>query len=146
MSKTKIEFPGMPLSKFRIPVRITDLNYGNHVGNDSFVSLLHETRVQWLSVLGFSEINIGGPGLIMRDIEVNFLKEAFYKDMIEAEITTGNISKASFDIFYRLSAIREDKIVPVAIARTGMVAFSYQEKRISTLPGEFTNAIQRRLL
>ena len=38
-----------------LPVRITDVNYGQHVGNDALLGLLHEARLQYLRQLAFSE-------------------------------------------------------------------------------------------
>jgi len=38
-----------------LTVRIQDINYGNHVGNDAFVSLLHEARIRYFNQLGYSE-------------------------------------------------------------------------------------------
>ncbi len=48
MSRIKIEMPEIKLTAIKIPVRISDINYGNHVGNDAFVFILHEARIQWL--------------------------------------------------------------------------------------------------
>ncbi len=63
MARIKIEIPSLKLTEIKIPVRITDVNYGNHVGNDAFVSIIHEARLQWLKQKGFSELNFGGTGL-----------------------------------------------------------------------------------
>jgi len=35
-------------------VQLTDTNYGNHVGHDTVMGLLHEARVQWLMSVGLS--------------------------------------------------------------------------------------------
>ena len=48
-------------------VRITDVNYGGHMGNDALLGLLHEARVQFLAHYGLSELDIGGLGIIMAD-------------------------------------------------------------------------------
>ena len=72
MTRVKIDFPEKIIGSVTIPVRITDINYGNHVGNDSFVSIIHEARVQWLSQYGFSELNIAGTSLIMSDLVIEF--------------------------------------------------------------------------
>ena len=49
MARIKLTVPEKNiLTAVLIPVRIGDINYGNHLGNDAFVSIIHEARVQWL--------------------------------------------------------------------------------------------------
>ena len=64
MPRVQIDIPSTaPKCTLHIPVRITDVNYGNHVGNDSMVSIIHEARMQFLKKYGFSEMNAGGTAL-----------------------------------------------------------------------------------
>ncbi|MGN6400032.1 MAG: hypothetical protein ACTHMD_06240 [Flavisolibacter sp.] len=49
MARIKINLPENFFFNAAIPIRITDLNYGGHVGNDTILSLLHEARVQFLN-------------------------------------------------------------------------------------------------
>jgi hypothetical protein len=45
MPRLKLELPaGFPF-RTTLTVRVTDLNYGNHLGNDALLGLLHEARV-----------------------------------------------------------------------------------------------------
>src|ERR1700744_1862258 len=103
MPRIKIEFPENILTSVAIPVRISDINYGNHVGNDSFISIIHEARLQWLQKHQVSELNIGGVGLIMNDLAVEFKNESFYGDIIEIKISAGELSKVGFELYYQLS-------------------------------------------
>ncbi len=120
-----------------IPVRITDLNYGNHVGNDAFVSILHEARVRFLAAKGFAELNADGIGLIMADLQVIFKKEAFYGDIINIEISAENITNTSFNLYYHLSAKRENIFQIIAEAKTSQVGYNYNLKRVAKLPADF---------
>ena len=72
MARIKIELPENSIASFTIPVRITDINYGNHVGNDSFVAIIHEARMQWLKQYGYTELQVEAVGLIMSDLAVEF--------------------------------------------------------------------------
>ncbi len=56
MSRIKIEMPEKFIYKTEIPVRITDINYGGHLGNDSLLSIIHEARVRFLKHLEYSEV------------------------------------------------------------------------------------------
>ena len=53
MARIKLTLPERFLFSASIPVRITDLNYGAHVGNDTILSLMHEARVQFLRLFGY---------------------------------------------------------------------------------------------
>jgi acyl-CoA thioester hydrolase len=137
MARIKIDFPENIIGSVTIPVRITDVNYGNHVGNDSFVSIIHEARVQWLQQNNLSELNIGGSSLIMGDIAIEFKSESFYGDMIEVKLAAGEISRVSFELFYQLSAKRNDETILLANAKTGMVCYDYVIKKVVAVPENF---------
>src|SRR5689334_12687680 len=102
MSRIKIELPKEFYFQTTIPVRITDINYGGHMGNDSILSLIHEARMQFLANFNFSELNLAGVGIIMADVGIEFKNEAFYGDTIIASVGTKQVSKFSFDLFYKL--------------------------------------------
>ncbi|MFY7839852.1 MAG: acyl-CoA thioesterase [Lacibacter sp.] len=133
MSRIKIAFPETVSFTAAIPIRITDLNYGNHVGNDAVLSIIHEARMQLLSQHGYSELNCAGVGLIMSDVGIEFKKEIFYGDVLTIEIAAVNFSSVGFDLYYRL---RNKETIVVALAKTGMVCYNYGVKKIATVPVE----------
>jgi acyl-CoA thioester hydrolase len=135
MSRVKIIIPENKIASFTIPVRISDVNYGNHVGNDSIISIIHEARVQWLNQYNFTELNIDGIGLIMSDLEIEFKKESFYGDIIEVQLSIGEVSKVRFELYYQLNTKNYDESVILAIAKTGMVCYNYLNKKIAAIPG-----------
>lgn len=128
MPRIKIEIPEKILGKVSIPIRITDLNYGNHVGNDSFVSLIHEARSQWLRQHDFTELDAGGVSLIMGDLAVEFKKESKYGDVIDFTISAAEITTVSFELYY--SATNQNGEL-VLRAKTGMVCYDYTAKKLS---------------
>ena len=141
MPRVKIDLP----EKFfdiliKIPIRITDINYGDHVGNDSLVAIIHEARMQFLQHHGFTELNIEGIGLIMSDLMVEFKNESFYKDIIDVKMGSGDISKVSFELFYQLNTIRNNEKIIIANAKTTMVCYIYDLKKVVAIP-EKLNAI-----
>jgi acyl-CoA thioesterase FadM len=133
MSRIKIAFPENVSYTATIPVRITDLNYGNHVGNDAVLSMIHEARMQLLTHFGFTELNCAGVGLIMSDVGIEFKKEIFYGDTLSVQIAALNFTSVGFDLFYRLC--NKENIV-VAIAKTGMICYNYELKKIAAVPAE----------
>ena len=113
-----------------IKVRISDINYGNHVGNDAVLSLIHEARVQYLAHHGFSELQCAGVGLIMSDAGIEFKKEIFYGDVINASVTAVNFSSIGFDLYYKL----ETQNKAAVLAKTGMICYDYEKKKITQVP------------
>ena len=118
--------------QIEMPVRVTDLNYGGHLGNDRLVSLIQEARVAFLAGFGFSEIDCGGVSLILGDTAIVYKGEAFAGDRLRFEVAAGEPGTSGFRLFYRIS--RGPENTPIAMAETGMVCFDYQKRRIQPLP------------
>jgi len=117
-----------------IPVRITDINYGGHVGNDSILSIIHEARMQFLHHYGYTEMDFAGTGMIMSEVAIEFKNELFYGDCIKVSVAIAEISKVSFSLYYKLENAGTDKPVTVAVARTGMICYNYGAKKIAAVP------------
>ena len=136
MPKTRLQLPDRFSFTAQIPVRITDLNYGGHVGNDSFLSLIHEIRVQFLRYHGYREMDMAGVGLIMTDAAIEFKSELYYGDVLWASVAAAEFSRVGFEVYYRLEKKVEEKMQAVAFARTGMICYNYAAKKIVSVPKE----------
>lgn len=132
MSRIKISLPDSFLFSASIPVRITDLNYGGHVGNDRILTLMHEARVLFLKNYGYTELDIEGVGLIMADAVLEFKAELFYGDIVKAYVAAGDFSRVGFNLYYKLVKGEEETIV--AVGKTGMVCYDYDRKKVVGLP------------
>ena len=130
MARIRIELPEQFNFSIKIPIRITDLNYGGHVGNDTVLSLIHEARVQFLKSFGYAELDLEGVGLIMSDAGIEFKAELFYGDIVSAFVTATNFSKVGFDLYYKL--MRNETIV--SVAKTGMICYNYGTKKVVSVP------------
>lgn len=142
MARVKVLLPDEFKFSVTIPVRISDINYGGHLGNDAVLSIIHEARLQYLAHYGYSEMNFAGVGLIMADAALEFKQEAFYGDVIIVSIAASDFGRITFDLYYKLEKIVEDKRVPVAFAKTGMVCFDYTQKKAIPIPKEVVNKLQ----
>ena len=134
MPRVTIELPASFTFSTSIPVRITDLNYGGHVGNDTVLALIHEARLQFLKQHGCTELNFGGTGMIMSDVSIAFKNEIFYGDTVIASVALTEIARTSFALYYKLEKTDGDKSVLLATARTGMVCFNYTTKKMVAFP------------
>src|SRR6187549_3897871 len=129
MARIKIDIPANDIATASIRVRIGDINYGNHVGNDAFVSFIHEARLQWLQRHQFTELDIDGTGLIMSDLAMEFKAQSFYGEEISIAISAGEISRFGFELYYLLTTQRNNATVLLAKAKTGMVCFDYRHNK-----------------
>ena len=136
MAKIQIDLPSSFSFTTSIPVRITDLNYGGHAGNDKLLSFAHEARMQFLQSLGYTELNTGGAGLIMRDAVIQFKKEIFYGDVLHTSVQATEFSRSGFDIIYLFEKISGEEKVVLAVVKTGMVCFDYANRKVVGVPEE----------
>lgn len=141
MARIQIDFPTRVQFSTQMTVRITDLNYGNHLGNDSVLSLIHEARVRFLQYMGYSELDLAGVGIIMSDAAIQFKKEAFYGDVLTIEVATGDFSRVAFDIYYRLKIVDQE----IAVAKTGIVCFDYATRKVVAVPEAFLQKVHTTL-
>jgi len=135
MLDTKIPSINNIIFNTSLSVRIYDINYGNHLGHDSVISLFHEARVEFLKKLGFTELDIGGVGILITNLLVNYLGEAFYSDVIEISIGIGDTSKTSIELIYQ--AINKNTGKDIARALTTVTFYDYQRKKVAKIPEEF---------
>jgi len=136
MARIRLEMPSDYSFSTLIPVRITDINYGGHMGNDAILSLIHEARMQYLRSFGYSELDFAGVALIMADVGIEFKKELFYGETVNASVSAGDFTKLSFDLYYKLEKEVDGNWQTVALAKTGMVCYDYANKKVSALPAE----------
>ena len=79
MTRLRLEIPQPPVFTHEETVRITDLNYGNHLGHDTLVSLLHEARARFFKFHELSEGNVDGVGVILTELEVGYKKQVLLR-------------------------------------------------------------------
>ena len=124
MPRVKVSLPASFGFAVTLPVRITDLNYGAHLGNDALLSLLHEARVQFLAHLGTAEFDPATQlGFIMVDVAIEYKAEAFYGDTCSPfELAANDPNKYGFDMVY---LVENQAGKEIARAKTGMLCFDY---------------------
>lgn len=136
MARIKIDLPSDFSFSYSMPVRITDLNYGNHVGNDTFFSYLQEARMAWLAGMGYTELQFAGTGLIMSNAMIEYKKELKYQDIITIVLQPADATKYGFDIYYKIIIQNDSADITAAIAITTMLCYDYASKKIAAFPQE----------
>lgn len=132
MSRIKIQLPKKFAFSTELDVRVGDLNYGNHLGNDSVLTLIHEARRRFLASLGIEEIGADGIGFVIADSAVVYRAQAFYGNRLRIEVTAGEFASRGCDFYYRVSQLADGQTV--AEAKTGAVCFDFRAQKTVSFP------------
>ncbi|TGE27535.1 thioesterase family protein [Hymenobacter metallicola] len=139
MARVKVALPAAYSLTVQIPVRITDLNYGGHLGNDALLSVLHEARVQFLQHVGLTELDHATRlGTIMADVAIEYKGEAFYGDVLHIQLAATDLSKYGFDVVYW---VKNQEGREIARAKTGMLLFDYNTRKLRSMNSELTQQL-----
>lgn len=141
--RIKLDIPESLPFQTGIVVRVTDLNYGNHLGNDRMLAYLQEARVQWLTSLGLTELDAHGVGFMQVDAAIQYKTEGFYDDHIIIQVGTADWTAKSWDFVYRLILPDQENRI-LALAKTGMVAFDYATRKVVHVPGRLREDLDGR--
>ncbi|MBL7857997.1 MAG: thioesterase family protein [Cyclobacteriaceae bacterium] len=134
MARIHLDLPEKFLFSTAIPVRVSDINYGGHVGNDSILTLMQEARVEFYRSLGFkNEVSFeGSVGQIIADSAVVYKAESFLGDVLVIQIGATDFNKYGFDLLYLLTNKETGK--EVARGKTGIVCFDYDKRKVASIP------------
>lgn len=139
--RVQIDLPEYWLFRTTLAVRVGDINYGGHLGNDRVLALAQEARVRWLAELGLSEVDVGGVGLIMADAVVTYHREAFMGDELQIALGAADVRRSSFDLVFWFSRLDDGE--EIARVKTGMVCFDYTARKVTRLPSDFARCLTR---
>jgi YbgC/YbaW family acyl-CoA thioester hydrolase len=134
MERVKIKLPSNFTFSTIVRIRITDLNLGGHVGNDTFLALLHEARHEFLKQHGYGETSFEDAGLIMLDAAIEYKKELVQGDEVRISVAADGFDKFGFDLFYKMEVVTATGNILAGKAKTGMLCFDYANKKITQLP------------
>ncbi len=143
MERIKVALPETFSFSTIVKIRITDLNYGGHVGNDSFLSLVHEARQQFLNSFGYAELNVEGVGLIMIDAAIEYKSQLDYGDEVRISVTITGLNRSGFDLHYLLEVNKEDVWTVAGKVKTGMLCYDYSAKKIVAVPQQALFKLQK---
>lgn len=139
MDRLEIALPETFPFEIRLDVRIGDVNYGGHLGNDRLLGLLQEARLGWLATWGCSEQDAEGVGLIMTEAEVQYRAQAFHGDPLRIGVAADAVGRTGFRLLYGVTHAESGR--EVARARTALACYDYARGRVARLP----DALRKRL-
>jgi acyl-CoA thioesterase FadM len=118
--------------EYATTIKVRDINYGGHLGNDALVGLLHEARIALLNQHKMSEMDVGNGnhGIIMTELIVNYKKEGSLNDRITILSNVGDLQQYTFRIFHKV--MREKDML--ALAETEFATYNYSDKKVVQVP------------
>jgi len=121
-------------------VRIGDINYGGHMGNDKALQVFHDARIDFLKDLGYTELNLGNDiAVIIVEANIKYKREVFLHDILETEVRVSKIDGLKWTISYDTKRKKDDKIV--FTGSTLMLCYDYHRKKIARIPEDFLEKI-----
>lgn len=122
-------------------IRIGDINYGGHMGNDKALLLFQDARISFLNSLGYSELDIGeNAGIILAEVYLKFKKEIFLNDNVRVIVKISDIKETSFRMNYSVFKQGDDK--EAITGYTKIVSFYYPNKKVVPIPKDFLQKIE----
>jgi len=138
MPRASLDLPREFLYATEVTVRVSDLNYANHLSHVAILDLIQEARQRFLRLHGLAELDVGGVGLIVTDAVVIYRSEAHHGDVLSVELALADLQPKSFDTLYRLT--NRATQTEVARAKVGFVFFDYGARRVVEAPAPFRAA------
>ncbi len=135
MSRVRLDLPERFLFATEVALRVSDINYGGHLGNDAVLSLAQEARMRFLQSHGWSEQNVDGVGIIMTDAVVVYRSQAFYGDVLTIDVAVADLQQLRCDFLFRMVNKASGK--EVARVKTGIAFFDYANRTPSPVPPAF---------
>lgn len=143
MRDSKIIFPNDHHFIFStvLSIRVYDLNYGAHLGNDSIVSLIHEARVRFFHQHGWTEANIANThiGIIIKELVVNYKSQGRFNDQIRIDLSIENLNSRQFEMFYLLT---KEPGAELGRCMTRLLFFDYKKMKVTRMPAIFKKVIE----
>lgn len=137
MARLQLDLPedGFRFST-RMTVRSTDINAGQHLGNDALVSMLSEARSRFLFAAGIDDAgDENGLGIVVTDLATLYKAEAFARDELLFEVGVMDFNRYGGDITYRVSRPDDGRLI--ALAKNGFVFFDYRAGKVAPMPEAF---------
>ncbi len=141
MARLQLDLPEHFIYTTNLTVRVNDLNYGAHVGNDNMLVLMQQARIEFYRASGFKdEVSFEeSVGQVIADALVIYKAEAFLGDVLTIQLAVADISKYGFDMLYLVTNVETGK--EVARAKTGIVCFDYEKRKIAVIPERLLSVI-----
>ena len=140
MERVKFKLPENEVFKMPLTLMVNHMNYGNHLGNDSVMTLNHEARIQWLRSLGHTELDIYGAGLIQSDAMVMYRSEGHLGQEIVLKLFVGEFNSKIINIYCQILDATTEK--EIARIKNGLIFYDYEKKSMTQVSETFLEKLR----
>lgn len=142
MARIKIALPEHLPFVTELMIYIEHINEGQHLDNARLLGLVAEARCRLLAELGFSQVDIGGAGIILADVAAQYRSEAFHGERLLCAMGIADPHRYSFDLVWQLTESASGR--EVARGKHGVVTFDYAKREKAPVPDAFWQRWQER--
>ena len=130
----KIELPETFAFFTDVHVHIAYINYGNHVGHDGMLSIIHEARLRYLKSINLKEVDHEhNYGLVMADLAVQYKRECLHGMQLRIGIHS-SIKKHLLQCHYQVLINNQQASVEAARACTTMACVQLDNHKVRAVP------------
>src|SRR5690606_36791840 len=128
-----LEFPEFQYSfNTQLTVRITEINSGEHLANDSMISMISEARARFLYQFGIEEVSVNDVGIIVTDLATTYRREAFARETLVFEVGLMDLNKYGGELIFRIAEAEAGE--HVALAKSGFGFYSSLSAKVTSTP------------
>lgn len=135
MTRLELNIPEKILFETEFQIKLEDINFAKHMGNERILVHANTVRTAFYKHLDLLEGDWdNGHGTIVANHCIKYISEGFLDDRIVCKVGISELTSCSFDmVMYFVKANGK----PLAIIRTGVVYFDYNERRIREIPKNY---------
>jgi acyl-CoA thioesterase FadM len=124
-------------------IRIDDLSYGKHLCHIKLINLVHNSRALFFKEHSLSEINCFDFATIILKLNVDYIAQAFFDDILKINIYwKENIGgKATIELSYSVVNTRTNTLVAKANTTLGFIDMN--KDKLVKIPQEFINLVNK---
>jgi acyl-CoA thioesterase FadM len=118
-------------------VRMSEINAGNHLGNDRLISLISDARTLFLCHYGMPPEDVGNSrhGTLITDLATIYKAPAYFNDQLLIEVGVTDLNTYGGDFIYRITRKHDARVI--ALAKNGFVFFDFVASKVVEVPTEF---------
>lgn len=132
MARVEIELPESFPFSVELPILISHVNRGDHLGNEHLIALLNEARLRFMDNQGVAEFQDEGYLFVVGDLAVIYKSEGKYGETLRIEVAVQGFHKYGCDIVYRVTESLSGRLV--ALAKTAHLVFDADAGKAVLIP------------
>jgi 4-hydroxybenzoyl-CoA thioesterase len=141
MARIQIRLPSQFAFSTDLTLYQSHINYGGHLDNALLLSLVSEARVRFFKLLGYTELNVEGVGIVVSDAALQYRSEAFHGEVMVLRLGATDLGRKGFDMVWSMNEKSTQR--EVARGKTGIVFFDYETRKVVPMPDALRDKLAR---